>query len=71
MNPIDEIKLRFTHHPPKKGQAEKYTEIREKALALALDIERLCPSSRESALAITHLEETVFFANAAIARRSE
>ena len=37
---------------------------------MAERLETLCPDSRELALAITKLEEVVFWANAAIARHS-
>lgn len=47
MNPQD-IANRFTYHPPKPGQPEKYTEIRDTALAFATKINDLCPDSRES-----------------------
>jgi hypothetical protein len=57
------------HHVPKEGQSEKYEAIRSKSLALAVFICKSCPDSREAALAITHLEQAMFFANAAIARR--
>jgi hypothetical protein len=67
----DEIKLRFTYHPPKGNQPQKYEAIRYEALTMALLINALCPMSREKALAITKLEEAVMWANAAIARREE
>ncbi len=35
---------------------------------MARSLDRWCPDSRELSLAITHLEEVVFWANAAIAR---
>jgi len=63
-----DIRNRFTYHPPLEGQAEKYTDIRSTALTLALLIDTLCPDSREKSLAITQLEESVFWANASIAR---
>lgn len=65
-----EIQRRFTYHAPKEGQPEIYTELREKALEYALLIDAVCPESREKALALTKLEETVMWANAGIARRS-
>jgi hypothetical protein len=59
---------RFTHHPPKGDQAVRYSEIRRAALDLATMINDVAPDSREKSLAITHLEDTVMWANAAIAR---
>lgn len=58
----------FTYHPPKGDQAVRYGDIRTEVLNLAAFIECRCPPSRELALALTKLEEAVFWANAAIAR---
>lgn len=59
---------RFTYHPPKPGQLERYQKLREKAKELAEMIEAECPSCREQSLALTNLEQSVFWANACIAR---
>lgn len=59
---------RFTYHPPAPDQITRYQEIRDHAFALARLIAEDCPTSREKSLAITHLEQTVMWANAAIAR---
>lgn len=67
MTPED-LSKRFTHHPPKGDQAFRYGEIRNRARGLADLLNQLCPESREKSLAITHLEEAVMWANAAIAR---
>ena len=64
-----ELEKRFTYHPPKGNQGEKYELIRSKAHQLAFDLVNMCPDSRELSLAITHLEDAVMWANAAIARR--
>lgn len=66
---VDEhIEKAFTYHAPKDGQTDKYVAIRDCAKELAYLINRLAPESRERALAITNLEQTTFWANAAIAR---
>ena len=65
---LEDLEKRFTYHPPKEGQAVKYEEIRREAKNLARIIIRLTPESRERSLALTKLEEVVFWANAAIAR---
>jgi hypothetical protein len=62
---------RFTYHPPKAGQPERYEFIRSKALEMAFMINDLVPDSREKSLAITQLEMCVMFANAGIAREKE
>lgn len=66
-----DISNRFTFHPARGDQAETYAMIREWAKDLALDLNEVCPESRELSLAITHLEEVVFWANASIARSGE
>jgi hypothetical protein len=61
-------KNRFTYHAPEPSQITRYQEIRDRAFDLAKLIAEDCPPSREKSLAITHLEETVMWANASIAR---
>ena len=63
-----ELKNRFTYHPPKDDQAERYEKIRAGALGFAIFLNAMCPDSREKSVAMTHLDQVVFFANAAIAR---
>jgi hypothetical protein len=63
-----DIENRFTYHRPKEGQPEKYMHLRDQAKELAYDILIICPDSREKSLALTKLEEAVFWANASIAR---
>lgn len=64
----DDLNNRFTYHAPKEGQPEKYGQVRSLALGYAKVIDMVAPDSREKSLAITALEEAVFWANAAIAR---
>jgi hypothetical protein len=66
--PAQVIENNFRYHPPKEGQPEKYEAIRAKAKELALLIDELAPYSREKSLAMTNLEQAVFWSNAAIAR---
>lgn len=63
-----DLENRFTYHSPRPGQPETYQELRDKAKDLARHIVSVCPDSREASLAITHLENSIFWANAAIAR---
>lgn len=65
---LNDIQNRFTYHPPKAGQPARYENLRSAARALAVLIADETPDSRERSLAITKLEECVFWANAAIAR---
>ena len=64
----ERIERDFTYHPPKGDQQERYVKLRENAKFLAYLIVELTPESREQSLALTHLEEAIFFANASIAR---
>lgn len=64
-----EIENRFNHHPPKSEVATDLHYIVRTALKnVACDWNDLLPESREKAVAITKLEEAMFWANAAIAR---
>lgn len=58
----------FNHHAPKGGQAAQYEFLRGEAKALATQYLRHCPPGHECSLAITMLEQAMFWANAAIAR---
>ena len=64
----ERIKNDFTYHSPKGDQPERYEAIRRNAKSLAFLLVDLCPDSRERSLAMTKLEECVFWANASIAR---
>jgi dihydroneopterin aldolase len=64
----EELQNRFTYHSPKEGQPERYVLIRDAAKELAELVLDNTPASREQSLAITKLEEVVFWANAAVAR---
>jgi len=65
----DEIEKRFSYHAPVTGQEAKYERLRNEAKSLAFLIIALTRESREQSLALTHLEEAIMQANAAIARR--
>ena len=66
MNP--QIENNFKYHAPKGDQAERYEMMRKTAKILAEMIDDYCPRSREKSLAMTNLEQSVMWANAAIAR---
>lgn len=63
-----DLQARFSYHAPQPDQFPRYAKLREYAKAFATTLCETCPPSRELSLALTHLEETVMFANAAIAR---
>lgn len=62
------LKNRFTYHPPKGDQTDRYQTIRREALQFAELIDELVPDSREKAVFMTNLEDAVMWANAGIAR---
>ena len=61
----------YTYHSPKNDQPERYVELREKAKELAVLITMRCPNSRERSIALTNLEQSIFWANASIARNEK
>jgi hypothetical protein len=68
MIPQEQINNNFVYHSPKPGQNEKYETLRRTAKVLAELINESCPDSREKSLAMTKLEESIFWSNASIAR---
>lgn len=67
MNGQDLIK-RFTYHPVKGDQEQRYVLLRTAAGEFADKITEFVPESIERANAIQKLEEAVMWVNAAIAR---
>jgi hypothetical protein len=63
-----ELDKRFTHHPPKGDQEERYAKVRAAFRQLADVINEACPESREKSVSFTELETAQFWANASIAR---
>lgn len=61
----------FVYHKPGGDQAIRYGAIRSDARDFAAAISTRCPPSRELSLALTKIDEAVFWANAAIARNEE
>ena len=59
----------FDHHPPSSDAvALQHEEVRENCRDLAQYLQDNLPVSREKSLALTNLEQAMFWANAAIAR---
>jgi hypothetical protein len=64
-----DLSKRFEYHPPKTQTViEMHQDVRSECLSMALSLNQTLPDGREKALAITKLEEVMFWANAAIAR---
>lgn len=68
---VEELDKRFTYHPPKGDQNERYEGIRLAGRALAITFNTFCPPSRELSLALTNLEQAIMWANASIARNEK
>lgn len=65
----DEIEKRFSHHPPRtEAKVAAHEQARALVKATACMLDELLPDSREKALMMTALEETLMWANAGIAR---
>lgn len=64
-----DIQNRFAFHPATTAEKRgDHTAVRTHCADLAHFINEHVPDGREKALAITHLEETMMWSNAAIAR---
>jgi hypothetical protein len=66
----DELSRRFNYHQPNtQEKVDRHKRVREACLFAANELTKASgPESREQSLAITHIEEAMFWANAAIAR---
>lgn len=68
---IADIENRFAYHPATTTTGPKHDDVRAVLLRVALKMQRDLPDGREKSLVLTKLEETMFWANAAIARHGE
>jgi hypothetical protein len=67
----DDLDARFGHHPPPdQFRVNEHHDVRQGCKVLAYNLNAMLPEGREKSLAITHLEEVMFWGNAAIARQS-
>ena len=66
--PRAELMNRFESAQLDEAAAEKVDAMRAKVKTLANHINKHVPASREKSLALTNLEQTLFWSNAAIAR---
>lgn len=71
MQPAD-IAHRFAFHPATtEEKRDEHTSVRQNCRRLADFLNERLPEGREKSLAITHLEEVMFWGNAAIARDTD
>jgi hypothetical protein len=65
----EELSDRFEYHPPRNEIAvEVHRAIREGCQGLAALVDDACKDGREKAVAMTKIEEAMFWANASVAR---
>lgn len=67
----EDIENRFSFHPATLSTAHVHDKVRARCKSLAESLNEILPEGREKALAITHLEETMFWGNAAVARKKD
>lgn len=68
-----ELAKRFDYHPPRpdSDDAFRHEQVRETCRVAAECIVSLTEPGREQAVALTKLEEAMFWGNASIARNKE
>lgn len=62
-----ELTNRFAYHPATADSAPKHSAVRDLHLALASELDELIPDGRDKSLALTALQESMHWANSAIA----
>ena len=66
---VERVRHDFTLHPPQNERVgADMDDFRERFKSLAMYVAAFAPAGREQSLALTHLEEGLFWAIAAIAR---
>ena len=66
---FDDLENRFNYHKPDEIKVGQHELVRNECLKLARVIVVTTPEGREQSLAITKIEEAMFWANAALARQ--
>ena len=66
----EELRRRFTYHPPKPEQVTKYEGIRSVGLSASELITSFCPPCREREEALKCVDAMVMWTIAAISRRT-
>ena len=67
---IPELHNRFRYHPPLTDERRNtHQNVRDACTEMVDFLNEVLPDGREKSLAVTKLEEVMFWANAAIARQ--
>jgi hypothetical protein len=69
MSNADDIYSRFRYCAPSPERVEQHQQVRSLVTDVAIALDEHVRDSREKSLMLTHLEEALFWANAAIARQ--
>jgi hypothetical protein len=67
MSQAEKLNNWFSYHPPIADQAQRYEQIRAAGKAMAEKLVELCPESADLTVAIRHIRDAVYSANASIA----
>lgn len=67
----DELINRFGYHRATADSAPKHSRVREICLETATSLNEILPEGRDKALALTALQETMHWANSAIAMQND
>lgn len=69
---LEDLENRFSYSAPKDEETkQKHETVRNTCLRVAVDFNNIIPEGREKALVMTHLEQVMMWANAAIAREKK
>jgi hypothetical protein len=63
-----ELEHQYRYHPPSGERVKQHERLRAEFLEVAKVVAYVVPAGREQALALTKLEEALFWANAGVAR---
>jgi len=68
---MEDIVNRAGYHSPSAMGVKRHAALSEALTHFLGEINAICPAGREKSLAITHAEESKFWASAAVARNED